>query len=377
MAEAQPSVLITGIAGNLGMRLLSQLPDFSIVGVDMRPPSTGDLARFEAIDLGKEASTLQLMALLRETRARAVIHLAFVIDPVRTGVTEVERMWQINVAGTARVMEAITEVNRNDGRISKFIFPSSVSAYGSDLPGPVGEDFPLGGHGLPYAIHKRESDLVAQHRARELGDCRTYILRPHIYAGASVNNYLLGAFRGTPTGRGERAARWRAQGRRLPCLLPLGRRYTGKLFQFVHVDDVARLIAHILRRSARDPQLTILNVAGRGAPLALGECIRRSGNRLLPVPSRLLFGAVLRALWNMNLSGIPPEVVPYMTGSYIMDTSRLQAFLGTEYEDVIRYTIEGALDDSFRSDPQTTRSAEPGCDVDARGFSRGNSTASS
>lgn len=358
MTEARPTILITGIAGNLGMRLLPQLPDFSVAGVDMRPPASDGLARFEAVDLGKEASTVQLIQLLRESQASAVVHLAFVIDPVRTGVTEVERMWQINVAGTARVMEAISEVNRDTDQVRRFVFLSSVSAYGSHLPGPVGEDYPLGGHTLPYAIHKRESDLVAQQRARELYDCRTYILRPHIYAGASVNNYLLGAFRGTPTGSSARAARWREKGRRLPCMLPLGRRYRDNPFQFVHVDDVARLIAHILRRTARDPQLTILNVAGRGEPLAVGECIRRSGNRFLPVPTRALFGAVLRALWRLNISGIPPEVVPYMTGSYTMDTSRLRSFLGSEYEQVIQFTIEQALEDSFRRNSSVARIAD-------------------
>lgn len=358
MTEARPTILITGIAGNLGMRLLPQLPDFSVAGVDMRPPASDGLARFEAVDLGKEASTVQLIQLLRESQASAVVHLAFVIDPVRTGVTEVERMWQINVAGTARVMEAISEVNRDTDQVRRFVFLSSVSAYGSHLPGPVCEDYPLGGHTLPYAIHKRESDLVAQQRARELYDCRTYILRPHIYAGASVNNYLLGAFRGTPTGSSARAARWREKGRRLPCMLPLGRRYRDNPFQFVHVDDVARLIAHILRRTARDPQLTILNVAGRGEPLAVGECIRRSGNRFLPVPTRALFGAVLRALWRLNISGIPPEVVPYMTGSYTMDTSRLRSFLGSEYEQVIQFTIEQALEDSFRRNSSVARIAD-------------------
>jgi nucleoside-diphosphate-sugar epimerase len=349
MASERPTVLITGIAGNLGIRMLPQLPDFRVVGVDLKPPAGGGLAAFAAIDLGAEDSCRQLTQLLRETRTSMVAHLAFVIDPVRTGVIEVERMWQINVAGAARVMEAIAQVNRSGGQISKFIFPSSVSAYGSDLPGRVKEDYALGGHTLPYAIHKRESDFVVQQRARELGECRTYILRPHIYAGASVNNYLLGAFRGTPTGRGALAARWRAAGKRLPCMLPLGRRYRDNLIQFVHVDDVARLIAHILRRRAPDPQLTILNVAGRGEPLTIGECIRRSGNRFLPVPSKFLFRAVLRALWKLNISGIPPQVVPYMTGSYIMDTGRLRSFLGSEYESVMQFSIEEALEDSFRN----------------------------
>src|SRR5512146_460550 len=120
MFEPRPTVLVTGIAGNLGRRLLPQLPDYQVVGVDLMPPHGLDLARFESLDLGNEASTLQLIRLLRETQACAVVHLAFVIDPVRTGVTEVERMWQINVAGTARLMEAITEVNRSAESVRQF-----------------------------------------------------------------------------------------------------------------------------------------------------------------------------------------------------------------------------------------------------------------
>ena len=60
-------------------------------------------------------------------------------------------MWQTNVAGTARVMEAISVVNRTGGHVRQFIFPSSVSAYGPETPGPVKEDFPLRAHTLPYA----------------------------------------------------------------------------------------------------------------------------------------------------------------------------------------------------------------------------------
>lgn len=94
--------------------------------------------------------------LLRELQPTSVVHLAYVIDPQRSGVLDVDRMWRINVAGTARVMEAVAEANRNAGTsIRQFIFPSSVSAYGSDLPAPVTEDAPLAAHTLPYAIHKK------------------------------------------------------------------------------------------------------------------------------------------------------------------------------------------------------------------------------
>src|SRR5712692_10958021 len=138
MGETNPTVVVTGVAGNLGLRLLPQLTGFSVVGVDLNPPKTTLPLRFGPMDLGQEEYTRELLLLLRESRAAAVVHLAFVVDPVRTGVLDLNRMWQINVAGTARVMEAVTEANRNeDDGVRQFIFSSSVSAYGSDLPGPV------------------------------------------------------------------------------------------------------------------------------------------------------------------------------------------------------------------------------------------------
>src|SRR6266704_1914748 len=274
MADALPSIVVTGISGNLGQRLLPMLAGFRVVGVDFRPQQTDIPIQFVQMDLGQEASCLQLLQLLREVRPVAVVHLAFVMDAVRTGVLDADRMWQINVAGTARVMEAVTEANRDVAVVEKFIFPSSVSAYGSDLPRLVTEDLPLGAHTLPYAIHKMESDRVVQQRAPSLRGCSVYMLRPHMFAGASVQNYLVGSFRGTPNGRSNRAQRMREKGKRLPCMLPYGREYLENRIQFVHVDDMARLIAFILRKTEPEAQrLTILNVAGRGEPLTFEQCI--------------------------------------------------------------------------------------------------------
>src|ERR1700745_601622 len=108
MESAKPVVVVTGIAGNLGSRLLPLLGDFSVIGVDLSPPQTDFPLQFERLDLGDEGCTRTLYELLRDTRPVAVVHLAFVIDPVRTGVLDTERMWQINVAGTARGVEGGT-----------------------------------------------------------------------------------------------------------------------------------------------------------------------------------------------------------------------------------------------------------------------------
>lgn len=346
---AKPVVVVTGVSGNLGTRLLPLLGSFSVIGVDVSPPRTDSELQFEKIDLGQESSTRALFELMRDTHPFAVIHLAFVIDPVRTGVLDIDRMWQINVAGTARVMEAVTEVNRaSDDGIKQFIFPSSVSAYGPDFPAPAAEDAPLNAHTLPYAIHKKESDEVVQQRCTSLRGCSVYILRPHIFAGASVENYLMGAFRGTPNGKGQRAQKMREKGTRLPCMLPRGQQYLDNKIQFVHVDDMARLLRHVLQREPESQRLTVLNVAGRGEAMTFSQCIQTAHAKLLRVPGKWAMRQVLSFLWKQKISAIPPQALPYMTGQYIMNTDRLRRFLGPEYEHVMRYTIADAFADSFK-----------------------------
>ncbi|HXZ81909.1 MAG TPA: NAD-dependent epimerase/dehydratase family protein [Terriglobales bacterium] len=352
-SATKPTVIVTGVSGNLGLRLLRQLSGFDVIGVDMYPPRSDSLARFEAMDLGLESSCQQMVRLLRDSGARSVVHLAFVLDPLRTGVLDLNRMWQINVAGTARVMEAITEVNRSGGQVETFIFIGSVSAYGPQTPGPVRETHPLAAHTLPYAIHKKEADDVVRHRAGNLARCTTYLLRPHIFTGASMQNYMVGALRGTPTGNAPRAEKMRERGERLPMLLPRGEEYLHNKLQFVHVDDVARLLTYILRQPGKGNELLIFNVAGRGYPLTIQDCARISGQKIVQLPGKWLCRAALRHYWNRGISGVPPEAFPYMIGSYTMDTTRLQKFLGDDYSRVIQYTVEDALLDSFRTEEES------------------------
>lgn len=360
MSAPEKTVVVTGIAGNLGVRLLREVPDFTVFGLDMNPVrdqaalSGHPSFQFETIDIGEEPSCRELIDLLRKSEAQSVVHLAFVIDPLRTGVVDVDRMWRINVAGTARVMEAIAVVNRTGGMIKKFVYVSSVAAYGSDLPGPVSEEHPLAGHTLPYAIHKREADQVAQARAKTMGACSTYILRPHIFAGASMRNYLVNILRGTPYGQG-RLGRWlEERGRKLPALIPYGRKYLNTRFQYVHVDDMARLLAWILRRPDVGQSLTVLNVAGRGEALTFERCAQIAGARVTRVPGKAACRIVLDVGWKLGISSVPAAAVPYFTGTYVMDTKRLREFLGKDYEAVIRHTCEEALADSFRQESGAT-----------------------
>ena len=348
MASMKPSLLVTGISGSLGRSLLPLLEGFHVIGVDTRPPAdTSGSIQFESIDLGQESSCARISEILHETRAVGVVHLAFILDPVRMGVLDRDRMWRINVAGTARVVEAIAEVNRMGGHIAKFIHLSSVSVYGPDLKRPARENDPLNAHTLAYAVHKRDADLAVQARARDLGPCEVFILRPHIFAGAAVQNYMINCIRGTAYGRGRLAKALERRGKRLPMLLPAGRSYLRNELQFVHVDDVARVIAWAMRRPKSRETLVILNVAGGGEPVTVEQCSKLSGTGLKRLPSQFLCRAVVNLMWNWGITSIPPDAFPYLIGSYTMDTSRLRALTGSEYEHIIRYSSEAALTDSM------------------------------
>lgn len=349
----KPAIVVTGISGNLGSRLLPLLEDFNVIGVDIVPPRTDHSLRFEKIDLGREACCRQLVQILRESRAHAIVHLAFIVDPVRSNVLDPERMWQINVAGTARVMEAITEANRRGVLLDNFIFPSSTTVYGPETPGPVRESHPLSAETLPYALQMQEADNVVRLRAESLGSCAAYLLRAATFSGASMENYLVGALRGDPTGKGKRAERMRQHGKRVPLLTP-GKKYRENRWQFVHVDDVARLIAWILKRPASHKgDLTILNVAGRGEPITFEEVAALGHARVMQVPGKWAMREMMRLMWNRGVSAVPPEAAPYLFGSCLADTGRLKQVLGSDYEKVIQYSVATALQDTFRSESET------------------------
>jgi nucleoside-diphosphate-sugar epimerase len=169
---------------------------------------------------------------------------------------------------------------------------------------------------------------------------------------------MMGAFHGTPNGTGARAEKMRREGKRLPCMLPHGQQYLDNKIQFIHVEDMARLILHILQREPETQRLTVLNVAGRGEPLTYGRCVEMAQAKLLRVPGRWAMRLALQFLWKWKISAIPPEAVPYMTSEYVMDTGRLRRFLGPEYEHVIQHTIAEAFAESFAVTLVAAKNAE-------------------
>ncbi len=67
--------------------------------------------------------------------------------------------------------------------------------------------------------------------------------------------------------------------------------------------------------------MTILNVAGRGDSLTIRRCAEIAQATIKRAPSKAAFHAVLRLMWKFGISSIPPDALPYLIGSYTMDTS--------------------------------------------------------
>jgi hypothetical protein len=52
-------------------------------------------------------------------------------------------------------------------------------------------------------------------------------------------------------------------------------------------------------------------------------------------------------MWDLGISGVPPEAFPYIAGSYTMRTERLRQFLGPRYSEIMQHDVRSALADSF------------------------------
>jgi nucleoside-diphosphate-sugar epimerase len=343
MANTRPTVLVTGAAGDLGSRLVPLLADFNVIGIDWKTPSIDVPFRFVQMNLEREDCCREIMLLLRETRASTFVHLASVKTENPAESIDADRMWQINVAGTARVLEAITEANREEMLVKKFIFPSSTLVYGPRRTTEANEETEPAST-LPLGVKLQlETEKVIRKRGTGLRACSIYVLRSSAFAGASSHNYLVNAFR--PLRKGKQ--------RSFP--LPWGHHALENRLQFVHVDDMARLVSYLAHKSEPEPQrFTLLNVTGRGDAISFEKCLEIANAKRLPVPGTEALEMLLRYRWNHGTSSIPPDLAPYLAGESLVSSTRLRKFLAHDYEDVIHHTVADAFADSFSPTSEET-----------------------
>src|SRR5918999_5931781 len=132
--------LITGGSGYIGTRLTELLAEREetdrIVNVDVRPPERSlPKTSFVSGDVRDSGS---IRSLLQREEIDCLIHLAFILDPIR----DEARMYDVDVNGTSAVLKAATEAGTG-----QVLVTSSATAYGAfpDNPVPIAEDWPVRG----------------------------------------------------------------------------------------------------------------------------------------------------------------------------------------------------------------------------------------
>jgi nucleoside-diphosphate-sugar epimerase len=257
--------------------------------------------------------------------ADVVVHLAFLIVG---GTSQTRRA--VNVDGTVNAFRAAAAVGAR-----RFVYASSVAAYGFHRDNPVGmdEDWPTRpAQRLFYAQEKAELEHLLQAESEEHPDLAVYLLRPSIVIGP----HTIGGKQLLP---GPLAPLGRLLGGRLRRLpVPLPAPVPDLPLQLVHEDDVGQALLQCVV-GAGPPGA--YNIAGDGV-LSAVDVARELGIIPLPVPARAgqsVAGALARLPFLPSRAGW----VEAASHPAVMDTSRAKERLGW----APRYTGLEALRDTI------------------------------
>jgi len=284
------SIVVTGVSGSVGQRLLTLLTPHvvdRVIGIDVQP-STLQPPNLEFTTA--DVSTTGLGTLF--AGAEAVANLAWSLVPPR----EAERLANVNLEATRRVLAAADAAG-----VRTLVHLSSATVYGAwpDNPLPLTEEAPLRPNpSMLDAVHHAEAERLVWEWADAHPGAAVAVLRPATILGAGIDSWLLRALGG----------------------LPLRSDETDPARQFVHVDDVASAVA----LAARERLDGAYNVAADG--WLSGDIVRGlgAGHPSLPVPDRLA-SVVTGWAWSLRLSSLPPGLLPLVEQPWVVANDRLRA----------------------------------------------------
>ena len=307
--------LITGGSGYIGTRLTEELGSREeteqIVDVDVRPPSR-PLPKTTFVK-GDVRDREQIKQLLAQHEIDCLIHLAFILNPIR----DEGRMYDVDVNGCAAVLAAASEAGTQ-----QVLVTSSTTAYGAfpDNPVPIAEDWPVrGAPEFAYARDKADADRVCQLWAAEHPDRVMTIVRPCIVFGPSVDNYLVRSWENAPF---------------FPVLDGVDQE-----FQLVHEDDLVAALIGLLDKKAEGA----FNVAGDGT-MTWREAAEKAGVKVRDMSFKMA-SRISAATWKLRLprAEAPPGNLRFLRYPWVVSNEKLKAEIGWEPQHTTQETFAATL----------------------------------
>ncbi len=263
--QRRPHILITGAAGALAQKVISQLRDTcDLVAVDFREQVyLGDDIPSYCIDFNKRV----FEDLFRRYRFDGVIHLGRIMSSQLTRM----RRYNANVLGTQKMLDLSQKYG-----IKRVVVLSTFHVYGAVAYNPalIDEAAPLKSAGLSAdLIDSVELENLANIYLWRYPELNIAILRPCNIVGPGVRNTISTLL----------------ESRRAPVLAGFS-----PMMQFIHIDDMAEALVMAYRKPVRG----VFNVAPQDW-VAYQHALALCGCKRLPVPSvpRVVPKLFLRSLY--------------------------------------------------------------------------------
>jgi UDP-glucose 4-epimerase len=289
--------VITGGSGYIGGRLTELLVERDeterIVILDVRPPDV-PWPKTEYVR-GDVRDRRAMRELLERERPDALVHLAFLLNPIR----DEALMYDIDVNGTQAVLQAASEVGTE-----QVLVTSSASAYGAfpENPVPIAEDQPVRGQpDFSYARDKAEADRVCQLWAADHPDRVMTIVRPSIVFGPNVDNYI-------------------SRGIENSAFLPVMDGVEAE-FQLTHEDDVVTAISGLLDGR----EAGAFNIAGDGT-LTWRESAEMVGTKVREMSFKTVY-RIYSWAWKLHVPRVesPAGNLHFLRYPWIVSNEKLKA----------------------------------------------------
>lgn len=308
MSAARPTVVVTGISGNLG-RVVAKLlhREAHVVGIDRRPfvgrPKDVDHVQ---VDLRKKKTD----EVFRRHRVDAIIHMGIMHDPRMSA----EDHHAFNVLGTTRILECAARFG-----VKKVVMLSSANVYG---PSPensnfLTEDAPLmAASRFPQVRDLIAVDMLAHGFFWRQPGIETVVLRPVHIVGAAIKN--------APSNYLRLQRPWVLAG-------------FDPMVQLIHTEDVARAMIEALKPGRKG----VYNLTGPGE-VPLSRVFEELGARPRSLP-HLVARPLLRTLFKYRLASYPPEELDHIQFLCMVDGSRWAKETGWRPRYSMRETIRAVL----------------------------------